>query len=98
MANREPFTWDGIDHWTGPELVETVMLISDKDEADAFMAAYVEHTDGPEHAENNILYICGSMGEDGMAQLELFGIDKPEPGVVISPTQWFSNSSLGVKS
>lgn len=95
---REPFIWDGIEIWTGAELIETVMLLADKDEADAFMAAYVEHTDGPEHAENNILYICGQFGDDGMEQLELFDIAVPEPGTTISPTQWFSNSSLGVKS
>ena len=98
MANRVPFVWDGIEHWTGGELMETVALISDSDEADAFMAAYVEHTDGPEHAYGNIAYIC-SIIEDGDEVFETFQLadylDKIPNWQ--SPRQWFSNSSLGVK-
>lgn len=93
---REPFIWEDVEHWTGGELVETVMLISDTEEAKSFMDAYIEACDDQEHAETNIAYICGMAGEDGREQLELFGIDPPSG--VISPRQWWANSSLGVKS
>lgn len=94
---REAFTWDGIEHWTGVDLMETVSLLSDEDEATDFMNAYVEAWGGNrEHAEHNIIYLC-AMIEDGGDQLELFGIDA-DLSKPIAPMQWWPNSSLGVKS
>ncbi len=96
-TQRVPFIWDDIEHWTGVDLMETVALISDPDEADAFMAAYVEHTEGPEHAYGNIAYMT-TLLEDGEEIWETFQLDDVQLGNWQSPRQWFQNSSLGVKA
>ena len=91
---REAFVWDGIEHWTGVDLMTTVALISDRAEAESFMDAYTEVCDDREHAESNIIYICSLIddGEDTLGLFDLLG--RPVPG----PRQWFTNSSVGVKS
>lgn len=94
---RAPFTWQDMEHWTGSDLMETVMLLSGKDEADVFFSEYVETCEDVEHAEHNLKYMAQVIGgDDGKNVLEMFGLEIAK-GEVISPRQWFANSSCGVK-
>lgn len=105
--SRTAFTWDGIEHWTGGDLLETVQMISTDDEASSFMEAYTAVCDDEEHAISNLRYMLeiiatDSDNENAMDEArelaDLFMLDLPAPGEVIAPRQWWSNSSLGVKS
>lgn len=103
---RKPFVWNEIEHSTGLDLMETIQLISEQDEADSFMEAYAEVCDDEDHAIQNVRYMLEIIGSDDddpdaektAAELgELFGVEPTQPGEVISPMQWWSNSSYGVK-
>lgn len=92
---RNPFIWNGIKHWTGSDLIETIQLLDDSD-AEDFMAAYSAACDDESHAEHNLRYIMALVDrETAEALSELFMVD--EPRGVVEPRQWWANSSLGVK-
>jgi hypothetical protein len=88
--------------WTLPDIVETICLIDDQDEADDFMEAYAAVCVDDDHALHNVGYIADLLMSDdedeesqefGKRILELFDVERQ-----ITPVQVFKNSSLGVKS
>lgn len=104
---RVPFTWEGVDHWTGADLVETLMLLGDQDEADSFLSAYAEVCEDDDHALHNIRYLVQVIStdsdsdtaeEDGRTICDFFGLKFPAPTETIAPHNWFFMSSLGVKA
>lgn len=98
---RQPWVWNEIEHWTGPDLAETIQLVSEQAEADDFIEAYAEACEDDEHALHNIRYILSVMisaDEDELQRIaDLFGVDPPIKGEVISPRQWWKDSSCGIK-
>lgn len=92
--------WSEIEHWTGNELIETLQLVSDEDEASSFMETYTAACDDESHAEHNLRYIFSLIDSDEAERLsELFMVDVPDPDDdPIEPRQWWANSSMGVKS
>lgn len=104
---RVPFSWEeaGIDHWTGGDLMETLLLIGDQDEFDSFLTAYAEVCEDDDHAIHNIKYLAQLIStdsdnenalEEGTRIAAFLGLEKV-PTETLSPRNWFSNSSLGVK-
>ncbi len=94
---REAFIWDGIEHWHGPDLMDTVALLSSEDEAASFLEAYVEASATEDDAKHNVVYMCKII-EDGAETLELFNLGNFSPPAVPEPRQWWNNSSMGVKT
>ena len=95
---RKPFDFNGVELWTGADLIECVQLL-DEDEAEPFLTAYAAVCDDESHAEHNLRYIMTLTDrETAEALSELFMVECPAPDEVVSPRQWFSESSLGVKS
>lgn len=95
---RKPFIWNEIEHWTGADLIETVQLI-DEDDAESFMSAYAAVCGDESHAEHNLRWIMTLVDrETAEALSELFMVELPGEDEVISPRQWWNESSLGVKS
>ena len=100
---RAPFIWQDVAHWTGGDLMETLLLLGDQEEADDFLMAYADVCEDDDHALSNVAYICEiiatdsdseSAEEDANRIRMWFGIENTEP---VSPRQWFKQSSLGVK-
>lgn len=92
---REAFTWGEMEHWTGADLIETVALITDQDEADSFLEAYTTVCNDEAHATSNIAYMLRIVGgEDAQESADLFLVDISRP---TPPLQWFAGSSMGVK-
>ena len=86
--------------------MDTLQLLSEQDEADSFLTAYAEACDDDEHALHNIRYIAqivltdsdnDTAQEDAERICDFFGLKVPSRAETISPRQWWSNSSLGVK-
>ena len=111
---RSPFTWEeaGIEHWTGRDLMETLQLLGDQDEADSFLTAYAAVCDDDDHARHNIRclaqLIAGFPGDDEEDEIkqaekdalricEYFDLELPKQSEALEPRHWFSNSDLGVK-
>lgn len=105
---RAPFTFQGIDMWTGVDLMETLSLISEQDEADEFMEAYAALFADSDDAIESVRYylqIVGYDPDDDDGEIladykrvaDLLGVDFPSAAEVISPQHTFGNSSLGVK-
>lgn len=93
---RTAFTWQEMEHWTLPQLRETLYLISEQEEADDFMLKYAEVCEDDDHALHNITYILGLSPRDEVEEVcDLFGV---EYNAGLSPRQTFAESSLGVKS
>jgi hypothetical protein len=108
MAIREPFVFQGIEMWTGVDLMEALTLISDQDEADDFMVAYADLFDEPEHAIQSVRYYLQIIGydpddEDGEIRAEMkriaemLDVEFPSAAEVIEPQHTFGKSSYGVK-
>jgi hypothetical protein len=98
MARRAPFTWEDVEHWYGRDLMDTLVLISDQDEADSFITAYAEACDDDDHALHNVRYMAQIIGgEDAERICEFFGLEIPTKNETITPRQWFKESSLGTK-
>lgn len=104
--HREPFIWNGIEHWTGADLMETVLLISDEDEAADFMEAYTAACDDEDHAIHNLRYMLDILAHDSdnddarteaEQQAELFMVELPAKDETLAPRNWWTNSSCGVK-
>jgi hypothetical protein len=104
---RAPFDWDGMEHWTGGDLLDTLLLISSQDEADSFLSAYAEVCDDDDHALYNLRYMAQIIATDDDSDTAeadakllagLFGFEMPKNNETISPRQWFAQSSLGVKA
>lgn len=93
---RAPFVWEGIEHWTGVDLTDTLSLISTQDEADSFMVAYGELWENEDEASTSLAYWL-LLTEDAPTVAELLGIELPTKGVVISPRQTWGRTSLGVE-
>lgn len=105
---RAPFVWEeaGIEHWTGGDLMETLLLLGDQDEADSFLEAYAAVCEDDDHALHNIHYLAQIIATDqdsdtAKADAEMicdfFGLEFPMGHMTLSPRQWFSDSSLGIK-
>ena len=100
---RNPFTWQEVEHWTGADLMETLQLLTEQSEADDFISAYAEAcADDEDHAEHNVRYMLDVLARNGEKDeaerlAELFGVELPQASEILSPRQWFTNSSLGVK-
>lgn len=108
MANRMPFVFQEVEMWTGIDLMETLSLISDQEEADAFMTAYAALFEDDEHAVQSVRYFIQIIGydpddEDGeiLAEMKriasMLDVEFPSAAETISPQHTFGNSSLGVK-
>jgi len=102
---RNPFTWQEVEHWTGGDLLETLLLISDQDEADSFLSAYAEACEDDAHALHNIRYLAQLAAtyteggkDEAQRMCDFFGLEVPGEKETISPQQWWKNSSLGVKT
>lgn len=102
---REPWVWNEIEHWTGADLMETLALISEQEEADSFMEAYAELWDDSDDALESLRYWLQLVGydqdgdellEDCKQVAELLGLEMPTREEVISPRQNFGKWSLGV--
>jgi hypothetical protein len=103
---RTCFDWQGVEHWTGFDLMETLILLDGQDEADDFMTAYADVCEDDEHALHNVTYLIQMIATDSDSDtaqadaaklVEYFGIDYPGDDATISPRQWWKGSSLGVK-
>lgn len=100
--SRIPWEWNEVEHWTMGDLCETLLLISEQEEADDFATSYAEICGDESTAEANIGYMLYLIRErkdeddDGEAEAErlaeLFGIS-PQ-GDKIGHT--FGASSLGI--
>lgn len=104
--SRTAFVWDGIEHWTGADLMDTIRLISSDDEAASFMEAYTAACDDEEHAVANLRYMLEIIAhdsdnddseQDAQELADLFMVDIPASNEVIYPRNWWSNSSCGIK-
>src|SRR5262245_28864543 len=95
---REPFMFAEMEHWTGPDLMSTVMLLSEQEEIDDFMEAYAAVCDDEDHALHNVSYMLYCMKDrdpEGVReQCERFGIELAD---YYEPRHWFAGTSLGVK-
>lgn len=108
---RKSWEWNGIEHWTGADLIETLSLISEQDEADSFMLAYGDLWDDVDDAIESLRYFIQIVTYDPDDSPEqalkreaeyldiavLLGVQLPSKDEVISPRHTFGNSSLGVK-
>lgn len=105
---RVAWEWNGIEHWTGGDLMETLALISEQEEADSFMEAYGELFEDGDDAIECIRYFIqivgydpddenGELHDECVSVCELLGIDMPDKDEVISPRQTFGSWSLGHK-
>jgi hypothetical protein len=103
---RAPFDWEDVEHWTGADLMETLLLLGTQDEAESFLSAYVDVCDSIDHALHNVKYLAqmiltdsdsDTAEDDALRVCVMMGIQIPEKDETISPRQWFSNSSLGIK-
>lgn len=97
---RKPWTWNEIDHWTVEDLLETLQLLSEQDEADDFMSAYAEVCHDEDHAEHNLRYLLQLLMRrdiDVDEISELLDLDKPTLDEVFISRNWFANSSCGIK-
>jgi hypothetical protein len=104
---RRPFVWKEIEHWTGGDLLETILLIDDEEDAADFMEAYAAACEDEDHAIHNVRYLLqihAADTDDEDAQeaantaADLFMVDMPAQAEVISPRHWWKGSSLGIKS
>jgi len=81
------------------DLRDTLLLIDDQEDADDFMSAYAEVC-GEDEAEHNVRYMATLVErKDGISICNLFGVDMPNEGEVLTPIQTFgkNRSSMGVK-
>ena len=104
MAKRAPFVFQGEEHWTGGDLLETILLLDGDEEAEEFFEAYVAVCDDEAHATHNIGYLIaliraddeGDGGEEEANRLvELFEISD-EGKMAEAKVHWFKKSSLGI--
>lgn len=97
MAKREPFIWQEIEHWTSHDVMDTLLLLGDQDEADSFLSAYAAVCEDDDHALHNVRWFAQVVGgDDGSHICDMFGVEIG-PNEVISPRQTFAMSSCGVK-
>lgn len=93
---RKAFVWNELEHWTLPDLVETLQLLGGQDEADDFIAVYAEACEDDDVALHNVGYmaelISHSDKESAEAICDLFGV-----GFQIEPKHTFGKSSYGIK-
>lgn len=105
---RAPFVFQDVEMWSGVDLMETLSLISDQDEADEFMVSYSALFDDDEHAIQSIRYFLKIIGydpddDDGeiLAEMkriaEMLDVDFPSASETIAPQHTFGNSSYGMK-
>lgn len=103
---RAPFIWNEIEMWVLGEIMETIMLIDDSDEAADFFEAYAAVCKGGEEtATYNLRYVVqivatddeGEGGEEEAKRIaEMFELDYPEPSEVIAPIHTFGGTSMGI--
>jgi len=92
---RVPFVFQDIEHWTLPDLIETVRLIDGQQEADNFIQAYAEIA-GEDNARRNLGYIARLISDedpDGANTIKaLFGVE-----FEITPRHAFGATSYGIQ-
>lgn len=104
---RSPFMFQEVEHWTGIDLMETLSLISDQDEADAFMVAYSELFTNDDQAIQSVRYFIQILAydpddDDGEIRTEMqriasmLDVDFPSHSETIAPQHTFGRSSYGI--
>lgn len=87
------------EHWTMPDLIDTLQLLTDDEEASTFLSAY-EAVCGTETAEHNLRYMFGLIERtdqhEALRLSELFMLAVPGKAEVLSPRHTFGMSSFGV--
>jgi hypothetical protein len=105
---RAPFIFQEVECWTGVDVMELLTLISDQDEADAFMTAYSALFANDDDAIRSVRYYLQIVGydpddDDGeiLAEMKrissMLDVDFPSAAETIEPQHTFGNSSYGVK-
>lgn len=61
--SKAPFVWNEIEMWHLPDIVETLQLIDDENEALSFYEAYIEVCDDEEHAMHSLGYMARLISE-----------------------------------
>lgn len=77
-----PFVWQDVEMWTVPDVLETMQLIEDEDEAADFFEVYAALCDNEEHASHSLGYIAALISDEEERETvcELFEIEpRAEP-------------------
>jgi hypothetical protein len=95
---RTAFVYGGVEHWTMPDLVETIQLVGESEAAD-FMEAYAAVC-GEETATHNLRYMLDILSrkdrETALALADVFMVELPGEHEVLAPRHTFGMSSYGV--
>lgn len=95
---RQAWVWQGVEHWTLPDLLETLQLISDEDETEDFMESYTEVCGSEEYAWAMLGYMAELIShqdkDEGERICELFQVERQE--VFPQPGHTFGRMSFGI--